>query len=206
MVSGTGTVLRALLAEKVPISIVIADRECPARAIAAEAGVTFEIVDRAQYRMDNGSFDRWAFTNAIIDAIDPHRPLLIVMAGFMTILDEAMFDRWPQQVLNTHPSLLPFFSGGHAVEETLAAGATESGCTIHIATATVDAGPILAQEVVPVFADDTADILHERIKEVERVLYPRTVLAYASALIKQALATPISDIEAAIAESKEFTK
>ena len=74
-------------------------------------------------------------------------------------------------------SLLPSFPGWHAVDDALAYGVKVTGCTVHVATAEVDAGPIVAQEAVPVLADDTVDSLHERIKAVERRLYPDTVAA-----------------------------
>ena len=72
-------------------------------------------------------------------------------------------------------ALLPAFPGWHAVEDALAAGATVTGCTVHLATVDMDAGPVLAQEEVVVRGDDTAASLHERIKEVERRLYPATI-------------------------------
>jgi phosphoribosylglycinamide formyltransferase-1 len=78
-------------------------------------------------------------------------------------------------VLNTHPSLLPAFPGAHAVRDALAHGVKVTGCTVHIATVRMDDGPILAQEAVPVVAGDTENTLHERIKAVERELYPRVV-------------------------------
>jgi phosphoribosylglycinamide formyltransferase-1 len=84
-------------------------------------------------------------------------------------------ERYEGKILNTHPSLLPSFRGGHAVADTLAAGATETGCTIHIATKSLDDGPILAQGKVPVLPGDTVNSLQERIKQVERRLYPDTI-------------------------------
>jgi phosphoribosylglycinamide formyltransferase-1 len=78
-------------------------------------------------------------------------------------------------VLNTHPALLPSFKGAHAVRDALAAGVRVTGCTVHVATAEVDAGPILAQEAVPVLPGDDEATLHERIKVVERRLYPATI-------------------------------
>ena len=77
--------------------------------------------------------------------------------------------------MNTHPALLPAFPGWHGVRDALAAGVPETGCTVHLATLEMDAGPILAQEVVPVVPGDTEATLHERIKIVERTLYPATV-------------------------------
>ena len=115
------------------------------------------------------------FTHQVVDALQRHEVELVAMAGFMTILEKPIFDAFPGRVLNTHPSLLPSFRGAHPVEEALAAGVKVTGCTIHIAVPDVDAGPILAQEAVPVLADDTTDTLHERIKDVERRLYPQTI-------------------------------
>ncbi len=97
------------------------------------------------------------------------------MAGFMTILEKPIFDAFPNRVVNTHPSLLPAFRGAHAVPDALAFGAKVTGCTVHIATLEVDTGPILAQEAVPVLPADDADALHERIKQVERRLYPEVL-------------------------------
>ena len=94
------------------------------------------------------------------------------MAGFGTILDKPIHDRFAGRIVNTHPALLPAFKGWHAVDDALAAGVKVTGCTVHYATLEVDDGPILAQEAVPVLADDTAATLHERIKDVERRLYP----------------------------------
>jgi phosphoribosylglycinamide formyltransferase-1 len=97
------------------------------------------------------------------------------MAGFMTILDKPIFSAFDGRIVNTHPSLLPSFRGAHAVPDALAFGVKITGCTIHVATVEVDDGPILAQEAVPVLPDDTEDALHERIKTVERRLYPEVL-------------------------------
>jgi phosphoribosylglycinamide formyltransferase 1 len=97
------------------------------------------------------------------------------MAGFGTILEKPVHDAFPDQIVNTHPALLPAFKGWHAVEDALAAGVKVTGCTVHVARLEVDDGPILAQEAVPVYDDDTVDTLQERIKEVERRLYPEVL-------------------------------
>ncbi len=97
------------------------------------------------------------------------------MAGFMTVLAEPMFVAYEGRVLNTHPSLLPAFPGAHAVRDALAYGVKVTGCTVHIATVRMDDGPILAQQAVAVAPDDTEESLHERIKAVERSLYPAVV-------------------------------
>ena len=97
------------------------------------------------------------------------------MAGFGTILGPDIFSVYPGRILNTHPALLPAFKGWHAVRDALAAGVKITGCTVHVATEIVDEGPILAQEAVVVEAGDTEATLHERIKSVERRLYPETI-------------------------------
>ena len=94
------------------------------------------------------------------------------MAGFGTVFSQPMHDVYGGRMLNTHPALLPAFPGWHAVRDALAYGVKVTGTTVHVAGLAVDTGPILAQEAVPVLADDTEATLHERIKEVERRLYP----------------------------------
>src|SRR6476469_3416118 len=101
------------------------------------------------------------------------------MAGFGTIVP-AVAGAYPGRVLNTHPALLPAFKGWHPVKEALEYGVKVTGCTVHLATEEVDAGPILAQEAVPVLPDDTEESLHERIKDVERRLYPQTIREFIS--------------------------
>jgi phosphoribosylglycinamide formyltransferase-1 len=88
-----------------------------------------------------------------------------------------MFDAYEGRIINTHPALLPAFPGWHPVRDALAAGVQVTGVTVHIATLEVDAGPILAQESVPVLPGDDEETLHERIKGVERRLYPATIKA-----------------------------
>jgi phosphoribosylglycinamide formyltransferase-1 len=97
------------------------------------------------------------------------------MAGFGTILEHPIHDAYPLRILNTHPALLPAFKGWHAVREALVAGVKITGCTVHYAGLEVDTGPIVAQEAVPVFDGDTESTLHERIKQVERRLYPEVI-------------------------------
>jgi phosphoribosylglycinamide formyltransferase-1 len=176
LASGSGTVLKAILEADVPVAVVVVDRDCPAIGIAADAAVPTELVERGPLK----ALDRVEFTHRIVDALARHHVDTVVMAGFMTVLEKPVFDAFPGRVLNTHPALLPSFRGAHAVEEALAMGVKVTGCTVHIATPEVDAGPILAQEAVPVLPDDTAETLHERIKEVERRLYPQTIKEFAN--------------------------
>lgn len=172
LASGGGSILKAILDSGIPLNVVVVDRPCPATEIAEQANVPAVLVERLSF---GPSFDRLAYTDQVIDALRQHDVDLVVMAGFMTILDKPIFDAWPGKIVNTHPALLPAFRGAHAVEAAIAAGVKVSGCTVHIATHEVDAGPILAQEAVSVLPDDTVEMLHERIKEVERRIYPATI-------------------------------
>lgn len=172
LASGTGTLLEAILGADLPIAAVIVDRPCRAFEIADKAGVPGVLIERTSFGKD---FDRLSYTHRVVDALEEHAVQLVVMAGFGTILEKPIFDAFPDRILNTHPALLPAFKGWHAVEDALAAGVKITGCTVHIATPEVDAGPILAQEAVPVLPGDTKETLHERIKEVERDLYIRTI-------------------------------
>lgn len=177
LASGSGTILGAILEEGIPVAVVLVDRPCRATEVAAAAAIPAELVERPSFGPD---FDRVAYTHQVVDALRRHDVDTVVMAGWGTINDKPLFDAFEGRVLNTHPALLPAFPGWHAVDEALAYGVKVTGCTVHIATLEVDAGPILAQEAVPVLPDDTPATLHERIKDVERRLYPKTIKEFIS--------------------------
>ena len=172
LASGSGTILRSMLDRDLPIAVVLADRPCGALGIAEEADVPTELVERTTFGPD---FDRVAYTHQVLDALNRHDVDLIAMAGFGTILSKPIHDAFPDRIVNTHPALLPAFKGWHAVDDALAAGVKVTGCTVHLARLEVDEGPILAQEAVSVLPDDTVETLHERIKEVERRIYPEVL-------------------------------
>jgi phosphoribosylglycinamide formyltransferase 1 len=172
LASGSGTNLEAIIEAGLRPVVVVVDRPCRATEVAAGAGVPAEIVGRDSF---GAAFDRVAYTHRVVDALAAHATELVAMAGFGTILEKPIFDAYAGRILNTHPALLPAFPGWHAVEEALAAGVKVTGCTVHVATLDVDSGPILAQEAVPVLPGDTVESLHERIKAVERRLFPETI-------------------------------
>ena len=117
--------------------------------------------------------DRAQWNTELETLIAALRPTLVVSAGFMRILPATITTRF--KIINSHPALLPAFPGAHAVRDALAAGARESGTTIHWVDAGVDTGEIIAQETVEVLAGDTEESLHERIKIVERGLIVATI-------------------------------
>jgi len=172
LASGSGTILRALVGADLPVVVVLVDRECGAIGVARDADVPVVVVERRSFGRD---FDRVAYTHEVVDVLARYDVDLVAMAGFGTILEKPIHDAFPDRIVNTHPALLPAFKGWHAVEDALAAGVRVTGCTVHIARLEVDEGPILAQEAVRVLDDDTVETLHERIKEVERRLYPEVL-------------------------------
>jgi phosphoribosylglycinamide formyltransferase 1 len=175
LVSGTGTILEALLADDLPVVVVVSDRPCRGLDVAAAHQLATELVDRHHFGGFGKDFDRDAFTRRVVEVLELHDVDLVIMAGFGTVLTQPVHDAYTGRILNTHPALLPAFPGWHAVDDALAAGVSVTGCTVHLATVDMDAGPILAQEEVAVRPDDTAATLHERIKDVERRLYPATI-------------------------------
>jgi phosphoribosylglycinamide formyltransferase-1 len=140
---------------------------CPAMARAAAAGVATFAVPLADYA------DRADWNAALAEVIAGHRPDLVLLAGFMRVLDAATVSRF--EMVNTHPSLLPSFPGGHAISDALAHGVKVTGVTVHRVDAGVDSGPILAQAAVPVLDGDTVDTLRQRIQAAEKPLFLDTV-------------------------------
>ncbi len=149
---------------------------------AEERNIPTKVLTRKPFKKDD-AFDAQAYSRALADLLEPFRPDLVVLAGFMTRLAKPMLERF--DVINVHPALLPMFGGegfyGHHVHEAvLAAGLKITGATVHFADAEYDHGPIVVQEAVPVLEDDTPDSLAERVQATERRIYPRAVRLYAT--------------------------
>jgi phosphoribosylglycinamide formyltransferase-1 len=105
---------------------------------------------------------------------------LVCLAGFLRLIKRPLLDAFPGRILNIHPSLLPAFPGLEAWKQALAAGASETGCTVHLVDAGMDTGPPILQERVPILPGDTPDTLHARIQVVEHRLYPAAIRSLAS--------------------------
>ncbi len=146
---------------------VIADRPCAGIEAANERGLTTAVIEPDNF----GSRQEWS--EALRDEVTRHGPDLIVSAGFMRILSPGFVDSFADCLINIHPSLLPAFPGAHAVRDALAAGATETGTTVHFIDHEVDHGPVISQARVEIRPGDTEDSLHQRIKESEHRLLPR---------------------------------
>ncbi len=179
LVSGSGTNLQALLEAELPVVAVASNRR-GVRALerAATADVPHEVFELGVYP------DREARDLAMADWLEERGVELVVCAGYMHLLTAAFLERF--RSVNVHPSLLPAFPGAHAVEDALAAGATETGVTVHLVDEGVDTGPVLAQERVLVEPGDTPDSLHRRLQAVEHRLLPAIVGRYLAGALRSA--------------------
>lgn len=140
---------------------------------AQEQGIATEVLDHKAFA------SREAFDDALAGLIERYdsvqEPALVVLAGFMRILTPGFTAKFAGRMTNIHPSLLPAFTGLHTHQRAIDAGCKFAGVTVHMVTAELDHGPILAQAVVPVLATDTADTLAARVLAQEHQIYPRAV-------------------------------
>ena len=183
LVSGGGTNLQALIdAEKRgelgagKITLVIASKPgVYALERAANAGIEGRVLARKDY--DSIA----AYSKALADEMTAAGIDLVVLAGFLTIIDEQVYEAFPDRIINVHPALIPSFCGKgfyglHVHEAALAKGVRVSGATVHIVTPECDAGPIILQKAVEVKQDDTPEILQRRImEEAEWKILPEAV-------------------------------
>jgi phosphoribosylglycinamide formyltransferase-1 len=177
LVSGSGTNLQAL------VDAIAADDDFGGRIVVVGSDQPDAVgLDRARAagiptvaRTLADHPDRAAWESALVDDLVAHEPEAVVLAGFMRIVSGRFLSRWPDRVVNTHPSLLPAFPGAHAVREALAHGVKVTGSTVHLVDEQVDHGPIIAQRAVEVRPGDTEETLHGRIKAVEHELLPACV-------------------------------
>jgi phosphoribosylglycinamide formyltransferase-1 len=180
LISGSGSNMRAIVRraqqERWPetrgarVAAVISNKaDAKGLVFAREQGIATAVLDHKAYP------SREAFDAALAQEIDRHAPTLVVLAGFMRILTAGFVAHYAGRLLNIHPSLLPAFTGLHTHERAIEAGCKFAGATVHEVTAELDHGPILAQAVVPVLADDTPDALAARVLTQEHRIYPQAV-------------------------------
>lgn len=186
LISGSGSnmaaIVRAAQAEQwakhleARISAVISNRpDAAGLASAKSQGIATAVVEHTAFATHPQP--REAFDAALMAMIDTYQPHLVVLAGFMRILTPGFVAHYAGRLVNIHPSLLPAFTGLRTHERALQAGCKFAGATVHRVTAELDHGEILAQAVVPVLADDTAETLAERVLAQEHVMYPRALAA-----------------------------
>jgi phosphoribosylglycinamide formyltransferase-1 len=176
LISGRGSNMEAIVrtaAEErwnAHIAAVVSNRaDAAGLAWAGAHGIATAVLDHRAHA------ERAAFDAALADLVDGFRPDVVALAGFMRILGPAFVGRFAGRLVNVHPSLLPAFPGLHTHRRALAEGCKVAGATIHLVTADLDHGPIVAQAVVPVRPDDTEATLAARVLEREHVIYPRAI-------------------------------
>ncbi len=172
MASGTGSLFKALLDFQVGANVVGLVTDQPL-CRAVEIAQSREIPIRKVSFTDFDSRELWE--SELLRQVLELDPDLIVAAGFMRILSPTFVDHFPDQIVNSHPSLLPQFPGAHAVRDAIDAGAAVTGCTVHFIDDGVDTGKIIAQAHVQVLPGESEAELHERIKTIERALLPHSV-------------------------------
>jgi phosphoribosylglycinamide formyltransferase 1 len=180
LISGTGSNLRALLEAsedaEFPARVVAigADREADGLVLGEEFGIPTFTVPFTAYP------DRDAWGHALIEQVRQWEPDLVILSGLMRLVPAAVVDAFSPYLINTHPAYLPEFPGPHGVRDALAAGVDQTGASLIVVDNSVDGGPIIAQERVPVLPGDTESSLHDRIKPVERRLLIQAVLDIAN--------------------------
>jgi len=176
LISGSGSNLQAILDAisdgrlQAEVVAVISNRE-QARGLerARDAGIP-------AISLPHDSFDSRAdFEQRLGQEIDRFRPTLILLAGFMRILSSTFVARYPDRILNIHPSLLPDYKGTDTHRRVLDAGEAQHGASVHLVTATLDDGPLLLQAIVPVHDGDTEASLAARVLEQEHRIYPEAI-------------------------------
>lgn len=178
LVSGRGSNLQALLEAEAAgtlgatVAVVLADQpEAPALERARRHGVHAEFVEVGSRRARLSAEAEGRF----VARLEAAAVEWVVLAGFFRIVGATLLARFPDRVLNIHPSLLPAFPGLHAQRQALEHGVKVAGCTVHLVDGDVDAGPILAQRAVPVQDDDTEESLAARILEAEHAVLVATI-------------------------------
>ncbi len=182
LISGTGSNMAAIIQTaqieswstsspfNARVAAVISNRpDAKGLPIAKAAGIPTQVVDHTAFAQ------RSDFERALQAVIDTYQPNLVVLAGFMRLLGAEFVRHYRGRLVNIHPSLLPAFPGLNTHERALHAGCRFAGATVHEVTEGLDAGPILAQAVVPILADDTPDSLAKRVLTQEHQIYPQAI-------------------------------
>lgn len=185
LISGRGSNMESLIRACADISypaeaaLVVSNKPAaPGLDIARRSGVLTAVIDQKTYT------DRSEFEAALHKCLIDHEIDLVCLAGFMRILGPVFIHNWADRILNIHPSLLPAYPGLNTHQRVLEDGRGESGCTVHLVTPELDAGPVILQCPVPVMPQDTSATLVARVLEQEHIAYPQAVRLIAENLLK----------------------
>ena len=184
-VSGRGTNLQSIIDAiesgklDAEIKLVISNRsKAYALKRCEKHGIPYEVIPSKNYK------DPEEWGKALIESVKRSGAELIVLAGFMKIVPPNFIEAFENRIINIHPSLLPAFRGLDAQKQAFDYGVTITGCSVHLVTPELDAGPIIAQAAVPVLPNDTAQTLANRILEHEHRIYPQVIQWFAENRVK----------------------
>lgn len=170
--SGTGSNFTAIIEANVPCEIaVLVCNQAGAKVIekAKAYGIEVLLIDASEYAT------RLEFETVILERLQELKVEWIFLAGYMRLMGPIMLEAYPDRILNIHPSYLPDFPGLDAIGDVLRAGVDETGVTVHFIDAGMDTGPIIAQQKVPVYTEDTRETLAARIHVLEHEMYPNVI-------------------------------
>ncbi|MGM0594091.1 MAG: phosphoribosylglycinamide formyltransferase [Pseudomonadota bacterium] len=179
LISGSGSNLQSIIdaaRRDLPVEIrAVISNKADAYGLtrAREAGIPTEVLSHKGYP------DRESYDSALQQLIDRYEPALVVLAGFMRILSDGFVRHYEGRMVNIHPSLLPKYRGLNTHARAIEAGDDEAGCTVHLVTPELDAGPPILQAKVPIHPDDTAESLAARVLEQEHRIYPEAIRLFA---------------------------
>ncbi len=186
LISGSGSNLQAIIDAiaantlDATISVVVSNKaDAYGLERAKKAGIPTAVFSLQEFRKQNPQASREDYDVALAEIVSKYQPKLIVLAGWMLVLSPQFLDRYPQQVINLHPSILPSFPGAHGAKDALEYGVKFTGCTVHFVDTGVDTGPIILQAIVPVNQDDTEDTLLDRIHPIEHRILPEAIQLFA---------------------------
>ena len=184
LISGRGSNMEALVAAArdpaypAEIVLVLSNRaDAGGLAAARAAGIAAEAVEARPFGRDREAHER-----ALHARLQAHGVELVALAGYMRVLTPWLVSRWEGRMLNIHPSLLPHFPGLDTHARALAAGHANAGCSVHLVTEDLDAGPVLGQAETPILPGETPDSLAARVLELEHRLYPQQLALHAERL------------------------
>ena len=179
LVSGNGSNLQAIIDAcesgqiKANIAAVFSNQESAyGLERARQHGIAAHAISAQDFLTPQNQPDRQAFDSQLMKQIDDYQPDLVILAGYMRILSANFVEHYLGKMLNIHPSLLPKYSGLHTHQRAIEAGDKEHGTSVHFVTEELDGGPVILQAKVPVFEDDDADALAERVLVQEHQIYP----------------------------------
>jgi phosphoribosylglycinamide formyltransferase-1 len=176
LVSGGGTNLQSII-DNIHLGECNANIECVISNVADVYALTrADNANIARHVISHKDFsNRAEFERALIKTLDSYDVDMIVLAGFMRVLESTFISHYPGRILNIHPSLLPKYSGLNTHQRSLESGDSSHGCSVHFATTELDGGPVILQASVPILKNDNTDILAKRVLEKEHIIYPKCV-------------------------------